>query len=109
MEDDDDNWQSYIIESNSVFDDSTDISTYQEKIEAFNLTPNTIEYEIRDNSYPYTTRDQIKLDGSKLVDGGETNAETNSVKVTLRAYFKYSNGYTFENEEDSFEDLTVTI
>ena len=73
-------------------------------------TTNTIEYEIRDNSYPYTTRDQIKLDGSKLVvDGGETNAETNSVKVTIRAYFKYSNGYTFENEEDSYEDLTVTI
>ena len=109
--DDDDTWQSYIIRIDSVFDDSTDISTYQEKIEAFNsTTPNTIEYEIRDNSYPYTTRDQIKLDGSKLVvDGGETNAETNSVKVTIRAYFKYSNGYTFENEEDSYEDLTVTI
>ena len=109
--DDDDTWQSYIIRIDSVFDDSTDISTYQEKIEAFNSTsPNTIEYEIRDNSYPYTTRDQIKLDGSKLVvDGGETNAETNSVKVTIRAYFKYSNGYTFENEEDSYEDLTVTI
>ena len=109
--DDDDTWQNYIIRIDSVFDDSTDISTYQEKIEAFNsTTPNTIEYEIRDNSYPYTTRDQIKLDGSKLVvDGGETNAETNSVKITIRAYFEYSNGYTFENEEDSYEDITVTI
>ena len=109
--DDNDDWQNYTIRIDSVFDDSTDISIFQEKIEEFNSTaPDTIEYEIRDNSYPYTTRDQIKLNGSKLViDGGETNAETNSVKVTLRAYFKYSNGYTFENEEDGYEDITVTV
>ena len=89
--DDNDDWQNYTIRIDSVFDDSTDISIFQEKIEEFNSTaPDTIEYEIRDNSYPYTTRDQIKLNGSKLVvDGGEANAETNSVKVTLRAYFKY--------------------
>ena len=33
-------------------------------------------------------------------------AETfTTVKVTIRAYFKYANGYTFENEEDSYEEI----
>ena len=104
-------WKTYIITIDSVFDDETEVASIQEKINSFNdLPPNTIEYEIRDNSYPFATRDQIKLAGSKLViEGGENDADALLVTVNIRAYFKYGNGYTFENEEDNYQDITVTL
>ena len=108
--DDDGDWNSYLITVDSVFDDSTDISIYQDKAEVLQNVPNTFEYEIRDNSYPHTTRDQITIDGSNLIiAGGEENGDTLNTKVTVRAFFKFANGYTFENEEDNYEDIEITV
>ena len=108
--DDDGDWNSYLITVDSVFDDSTDISIYQDKAEVLQNVSNTFEYEIRDNSYPHTTRDQITIDGSNLIiAGGEENGDTLTTKVTVRAFFKFANGYTFENEEDNYEDIEITV
>ena len=108
--DDDGDWNSYLITVDSVFDDSTDISIYQDKAEVLQNVSNTFEYEIRDNSYPHTTRDQISIDGSNLIiAGGEENGDTLNTKVTIRAFFKFANGYTFENEEDNYEDIEITV
>ena len=108
--DDDGDWNNYLITVDSVFDDSTDISIYQDKAEVLQNVSNTIEYEIRDNSYPHTTRDQITIDGSNLIiAGGEENGDTFTTKVTIRAFFKFANGYTFENEEDNYEDIEITV
>ena len=108
--DDDGDWNNYLITVDSVFDDSTDISIYQDKAEVLQNVSNTFEYEIRDNSYPHTTRDQITIDGSNLIiAGGEENGETFTTKVTVRAFFKFANGYTFENEEDNYEDIEITV
>ena len=57
--DDDGDWNNYLITVDSVFDDSTDISIYQDKAEVLQNVSNTFEYEIRDNSYPHTSK--IKL------------------------------------------------
>ena len=87
--DDDGDLNSYLITVDSVFDDSTDISIYQDKAEVLQNVSNTFEYEIRDNSYPHTTRDQITIDGSHLIiAGGEENGDTLTTKVTGRAFFK---------------------
>ena len=108
--DDDGDWNTYLITVDSVFDDSTDISIYQDKAEVLQNVSNTFEYEIRDNSYPHTTRDQITIDGSNLIiAGGEENGDTLTTKVTVRAFFKFANGYTFENEEDNYEDIEITV
>ena len=107
---DDDKWNTYLITIDSVFDDSSDISIYEDKAEVLQNVSNTIEYEIRDNSYPHITRDQITIDGSNLtIVGGEENSETFNAKVTVRAFFKFANGYTFENEEDNYEDIEITV
>ena len=109
--DENDKWQSYTIKIDSVFDDNTDILTLQNKMDALTNSPNTIEYEIRDNSYPFFTRDQIEIDGSELIiKGGEENSEVLSAKVTIRAYFKPGSGSKFENEDGkNYEDVTLTI
>ena len=109
--DENNKWQYYTIKIDSVFDDNTDILTLQNKMDALTNSPNTIEYEIRDNSYPFFTRDQIEIDGSELIiKGGEENSEVLSAKVTIRAYFKLGSGSKFENEDGkNYEDVTLTI
>ena len=109
--DENNKWQNYTIKIDSVFDDNTDILTLQNKMDALKNPLNITEYEIRDNSYPFFTRDQIEIDGSDLIiKGGEENSEVLSAKVTIRAYFKPGNGYKFENEnEKNYEDVTLTI
>ena len=44
-----------------------------------------------------------------LLLGGEENGDTFTTKVTIRAFFKFANGYTFENEEDNYEDIEITV
>ncbi|MDA8852715.1 hypothetical protein N9I63_04935, partial [Hyphomicrobiales bacterium] len=109
--DENDKWKNYTIKIDSVFDDNTDILTLQNKMDALKNPLNVTEYEIRDNSYPFFTRDQIEIDGSELIiKGGEENSEVLSTKVTIRAYFKPGNGYKFENEnEKNYEDVILTI
>ena len=54
---------------------------------------------------------KLAIDGSDLtIVGGEENSEAFHAKVTVRAFFKLGNGYTFENEDGkNYEDIELTI
>ncbi|MDC0184610.1 hypothetical protein OAI78_01715 [Rhodobiaceae bacterium] len=98
----------HIIELDSIFSDSDDKSKYQNKINSLEFT--SIEYEIQDNSHPYFTRDQILLDSSKLkIIGGVDNAEVFPVYLKIRASVINADGYEYDNPEDGYFDIELTL
>lgn len=98
----------YIIYLDSIFDKDTDISVYQDKINAISYT--SLKYEIYDNSHAYFTRDQILLEDSKLkITGGVDNAEVFPVYFKIRASVINADGYEYNNPEDGYFDLELTV
>ena len=100
--------KTYTIELDSVFSNSDDKSIYKDKINSFDFT--TIKYEILDNSHPFFTRDQILLDDSILtISGGIDNAEVFPVYFKIRASVINIDGYEYDNPEDGYSDLELTL
>ena len=100
--------KTYTIELDSVFSNSDDKSIYKDKINSFDFT--TIKYEILDNSHPFFTRDQILLDDSMLtISGGIDNAEVFPVYFKIRASVINADGYEYDNPEDGYFDLELTV
>ena len=98
----------YIIYLDSIFDKDTDISVYQDKINTISYT--SLKYEIYDNSHAYFTRDQILLEESKLkITGGVDNAEVFPVYFKIRASVINADGYEYNNPEDGYFDLELTV
>ena len=63
-----------------------------------------------DISHPYFTRDQILLDGSKLtIEGGVDNAEIFPVYFKIRSSVVNNDDYEYENAEDGYSDLELTV
>ena len=70
----------------------------------------SLNYEIMDISHPYFTRDQILLDGSKLtIEGGVDNAEIFPVYFKIRSSVVNNDDYEYENAEDGYSDLELTV
>ena len=100
--------KTYTIKLDSVFSNSDDKSIYKDKINSLDFT--TIKYEILDNSHPYFTRDQILLDDSMLtISGGVDNAEVFPVYFKIRASVVNVDGYEYDNPEDGYSDLELTL
>ena len=98
----------YTIRLDSIFDKDTDISIYQDKIDSISYA--SLKFEIYDNSHAFFTRDQILLEDSKLkIKGGVDNAEVFPVYFKIRASVINSDGYEYDNPEDGYSELELTV
>jgi hypothetical protein len=98
----------YIVNIDSIFQDDTDKSVYQTKIDNTVLT--SLNYEIHDNSHPYFLRDQITLEGSQLtITGGKGEGELFTVEVGIRVSVVHADEYVSLNPADDYLDLTLNL
>ena len=98
----------YIVNIDSIFQDDTDKSVYQKKIDDIVLT--SLQYEIHDNSHPYFLRDQITLEGSQLtITGGKGEGDLFTVEVGIRVSVVHEDGYVSAKPEDDYLDLKLTL
>jgi hypothetical protein len=98
----------YIVNIDSIFQDDTDKSVYQTKIDNTVLT--SLNYEIHDNSHPYFLRDQITLEGSQLtITGGKGEGDLFTVEVGIRVSVVHEDGYVSTKPADDYLDLKLTL
>ena len=98
----------YIVNIDSIFQDGTDKSVYQTKIDNTVLT--SLQYEIHDNSHPYFLRDQITLEGSQLtITGGKGEGDLFTVEVGIRVSVVHEDGYVSTKPADDYLDLKLNL